>query len=241
MTAPSQEITLQLYQLLENKLVAITLAIISNLLMRNKLLKLTDEDVEFLRPEKSAPAKHVSFYLPAFASADLALFSAFLRTNLMLFLSQLHRDISNTVAPFQSSSKENPSADSFVDEKTFLYNYIQEGPAAASSLFTHIGQGIALIATDLTPPQTPTPPQKGIVAPEDQQEVKRWLQQLLPHDLSKPAAEGSGSEQAVLTFDVWARGSLNVETLVEILTARVRKKEEKKKKKKREERKAMLI
>ncbi len=107
MTAPSQEITLQLYQLLENKVVAITLAIISNLLIRNPLLKLTDEDVEFLRPERSMPVCHMPLYLPAFVLSELPLFMSFLRTNLLLFLSPLHRDGSAAAASVNLSSSSN--------------------------------------------------------------------------------------------------------------------------------------
>lgn len=52
MDAPGPEITVQLYQLLESKLASITLSIISTLLERNPLLRLTQEDVNFIKGSK---------------------------------------------------------------------------------------------------------------------------------------------------------------------------------------------
>jgi hypothetical protein len=63
--SPSNEITEQLYQLLESKLASITLSHISTLLERNPLLKLTLEDIEFIRGPRSSPTKTLAFTLPS--------------------------------------------------------------------------------------------------------------------------------------------------------------------------------
>jgi hypothetical protein len=79
---PSSEITEQLHKLLEKKLHAITLSIISTLLGRNPQMKLTPADVNFLRPADRAPQRQYHIALPTHLLADPYLYLLFLKQNL---------------------------------------------------------------------------------------------------------------------------------------------------------------
>ncbi len=138
------EITEQLHQLLENKLASATLSVISALLLRNPLLKLTADDVAFIH-QSQQPAKTLAIPLPV-GLTDPFLYLLFLRQNLLLFL---HRMYFAVPPPCESCEKEKQG---IKDENTvliheshfmFLYNHIS-GPGA-SSLATEIGQGLAAI------------------------------------------------------------------------------------------------
>jgi hypothetical protein len=67
----------------ESRLSSTTLAVISSLLLRNPLLKLTAEDVAFLQPSP-VPDKSVTLGLPLVLS-DCYLFLHLLRQNLLLY------------------------------------------------------------------------------------------------------------------------------------------------------------
>ncbi len=79
---PGSEITEQLHKLLEKKLHAITLSIISTLLGRNPQMKLTPADVNFLRPADRAPQRQYHIPLPTHLLADPYLYLLFLKQNL---------------------------------------------------------------------------------------------------------------------------------------------------------------
>ncbi|KAF2077134.1 hypothetical protein CYY_001581 [Polysphondylium violaceum] len=90
---PTLEITTQLNQLLESRLASLTLSLISSLLLRNPMLKLTLQDVEFIKPPTSLPTSSVTIKLPyriSDYSLDPYLFLLFLKQNFLQFLTNLH-------------------------------------------------------------------------------------------------------------------------------------------------------
>lgn len=94
--SPGPEMKEQLKQLLENKLASITLSFISTLLMRNPLLKLSPEDIDFIKGGSGlsssqsliSPAKILYYKLPKFIHCGH--YMLFLRQSLLLFLNILH-------------------------------------------------------------------------------------------------------------------------------------------------------
>lgn len=101
---PGAEIVVQLRELLESKIAAITLSMLSTMLARNAQFKLMSADVELLRPRASAPARAILLALPADVD-DAYLFMLFLSQTLLHFLSPLHFASSSASASASSSSR----------------------------------------------------------------------------------------------------------------------------------------
>jgi hypothetical protein len=63
---PGPEITDQLFHLISSELAAVTLASLSELLVRNPYFKLTSSDIAFIRGSSEFPNKTLTFSLPGF-------------------------------------------------------------------------------------------------------------------------------------------------------------------------------
>lgn len=79
--------TILALQVVESRLSSTTLAVISSLLLRNPLLKLTGEDMAFLQPSPT-PDRSISLNLPPLLS-DCYLYLHLLRQNLLLYITSL--------------------------------------------------------------------------------------------------------------------------------------------------------
>lgn len=87
--APSEEVTVQLYNLLRSKLANMIFSIISTLLQRNPMFKLLAADIDVLHPPRSRPTASAALRLPA-SVTDVYLFILLLKANLAPFLNQLY-------------------------------------------------------------------------------------------------------------------------------------------------------
>ncbi|KAL6042615.1 hypothetical protein QOT17_024351 [Balamuthia mandrillaris] len=186
------EITEQLHQLLENKLAAVTLSIISALLLRNPLLKLTPEDLAFIR-SSNTPAQKCVVRIPS-AVFDKYLYLLFLRQNLlqsslhtMHFLYPPGEDSENSVSGQAEerngakAERDQPQSNSgrlciCPSDFAFLYNHIPSPSTTATQ--KAIGQGIACIYLNLLDEEglplqhvcCPGPPYEP-----SQQQAEQWL------------------------------------------------------------------
>jgi hypothetical protein len=109
---PGEEITEHLARMLERKLAAITLNIVSGSLQRNPQMKLSEQDVVFLKPSHEAAKLLVATFPPASLGYDMrALFADFVLPSLVKnFLFEMQRESPGSSS--SSSSSSSPSADS---------------------------------------------------------------------------------------------------------------------------------
>jgi hypothetical protein len=200
LSPPSAEITQQLAAVIEARLASITVSLLSSLLLRNPLLRLTAEDIEFLRPEGHAPHRVLHILLPAIMRrASAPFFLQLLRQNLLLFMQPLHRE--------QAEPPELPCT------MTLLYNFLQEGPSPGASIYTTIGQGIILLVVHvegLEGGSEPTPEELDPAA---------W-QQACWRPLER-ADDPPSSDLPHITLELWARGTVHPDAACEILAQRV--------------------
>ncbi|EFC40819.1 hypothetical protein NAEGRDRAFT_58984 [Naegleria gruberi] len=153
--SPSAEITAQLRNLIEGKLSALTMNIISNLLLRNRQFKVTVEDLEFIRPLLQKPQKSVLINIPKFINNKL-LFMLFLRNNMLTFMNQLYLSSSD-----DSTDSNNPQAYmSFTEDEdddmvfkawdfSFLFNSVTQNTFSRAMTSTVNCRGIACVQLTL--------------------------------------------------------------------------------------------
>jgi hypothetical protein len=78
---PSEEVTVQLFNLLRSKITNMIVGIVSTLLQRNPLFKLLPSDIDVLRPPRTKPAVSAAVKLPN-SVTDLYLYILLLKSNL---------------------------------------------------------------------------------------------------------------------------------------------------------------
>lgn len=163
------EITQHLHQLLETKLTSATLSNISHVFLRNPHLKVTTEDLDFLRPPSSDP-QCIFVKVPAFVDNPF-LFLLFLKQNLGQFLhpmnlsqaAQQREDsggvlLQSLVHPEDTSEVTNnaqqPASDCFeIRQSEFLLMYNHVLSPTSTPRINAIGQGMACISLSLTSSQ----------------------------------------------------------------------------------------
>lgn len=151
------EITQHLHQHLENKLSTNTLNILSDLFMRNPLLKLTTEDLDFLRsaptiqPPNAPKTPHiVAVQVPQFV-AEPYMYLLFLKQNLMQFLQTIQlspialqrEDAEIIIEPSHTQDRFFIRPSEFM----FMYNHIASPTSAPP--FSTIGSGMACVSLAL--------------------------------------------------------------------------------------------
>ncbi|PRP81777.1 hypothetical protein PROFUN_08395 [Planoprotostelium fungivorum] len=140
---PGVEFTEQLGRLLESKLAQHTLAYISNLLERNPLLKLTPEDVQFIRGSTLLPCLSTMSKLPH--HVDMSKFFRFLRQSIGQYLSTLHTTFSGDTSHEIISTRYgaldfNENSET---EGAFVYNVLNR--KASSVIQQNASQGISIV------------------------------------------------------------------------------------------------
>ena len=219
------EITQHLHQLLESKLFINTLNSLSDLFMRNPLLKLTTEDLDFLR---SAPSLHspagpksphtVAIQIPLLISEPYT-YLLFLKQNLMQFLQTIHlsqaaqlredADVPAELTPANERVYMRPS------EFMLMYNHMSSPTSAPP--FSTIGSGMACVSLALLDTNgacmttTTRPSTRG--SSEWTQEELQVTQ--LPEITQQPTsmhAEATWSNRVLIR--IWYRSSLNIPALV---------------------------
>lgn len=221
------EITQHLHQHLEAKLSSNTLTSLSTLLMRNPLLKLTTEDLDFIRPPPSVPSpvgskplQPVVLQIPAFVEEPY-LFLLLLKHNFMQFLQVMHL---STAAQQREDSElltlveANDRIDIRPSEFILMYNHISTPTSTAP--FTSIGQGMACISLALldTDSARILSTERTSSAPRT---YKDWTREnlevtLLPDlpDLPGASASSNPTWSRRLLLRIWSRGQMNTQPLI---------------------------
>eukprot|EP01114_Cavostelium_apophysatum_P018268 TRINITY_DN5619_c0_g1_i2.p1 TRINITY_DN5619_c0_g1~~TRINITY_DN5619_c0_g1_i2.p1 ORF type:complete len:2863 (-),score=796.23 TRINITY_DN5619_c0_g1_i2:144-8732(-) len=217
---PGPEITQQLRQLLEGKLASIALSILSTMLERNPLMKLTKEDLDFIKGQSATPAKTLFFKLPEWI--DFHRYLLFLKQNLLQFLTVMHASNLDTDSVLMSrtssvaaelahaTTSSTEQNDPLADAYTFIYNYITA--KLVSPVCNVIGQGIAIVRISHE--------KKG---EEDQKEADNgkdlpWLEVCSTRVEAAESSDASDASHCVV-IELWAQESLlNVKALVNQLT-----------------------
>ena len=150
---PGEEITKQLSKLLEHKLLSITARVLSENLMRNPKLRLTNEDLNFLiHPIDSM--KEETIYLPSIINPSIYNYLIHLRQNLLQSLLFCHfknnstsdrnslNVNSNTIGNHRHSTLQSLKPTDF----QFIYNHLQNLP---NSISTIVGPGLCYISLHL--------------------------------------------------------------------------------------------
>jgi len=153
--SPSVEITAQLRNLIEGKLSALTMNIISNLLLRNRQFKLTVEDLEFIRPFLQRPNKSIFISIPKFITNRL-LFMLFIRNNMLTYMNQLYLSSSDESTENSSNSYMSFTEDEDEDDMvfkaldfSFLYNSVTQNNYSRAMTSTVNCRGISCVQMTL--------------------------------------------------------------------------------------------
>lgn len=219
------EITQHLHQHLENKLSTNTINILSDLFMRNPLLKLTTEDLDFLR---STPSLHsstapkspqaVAIQVPQFVN-DPYLYLLFLKQNLMQFLQTIHlsqaaqhredADVSTEPTPTSERIYIRPS------EFMLMYNHVSSPTSVPP--FTTIGSGMACISLtllDVNGACMVALPRSSTREPTEWTPEELQVTQLpdVPQQPNSPHTDATWSNRVLMR--VWTRLPLNISALV---------------------------
>eukprot|EP01119_Soliformovum_irregulare_P020798 TRINITY_DN6793_c0_g1_i6.p1 TRINITY_DN6793_c0_g1~~TRINITY_DN6793_c0_g1_i6.p1 ORF type:complete len:2686 (-),score=759.04 TRINITY_DN6793_c0_g1_i6:41-6997(-) len=218
---PGPDITQQLYQLLESKLAFITLSVISTLLERNPMLKLTQEDVEFIRGPSLQPSKALLFQLPTEVSACTYL--QYLKQNLLQYLILMHyasSDILPSVPLLDGPELFTETS----TECTFVYNYIAN-PKTPSPVCANIGQGIAIVRIVIdTPPNDAEEPNDSNAWLGIAQRLNADNKPFDPVEISENVKIPDLPSTFKLTLKIWAREfkALSIQNLVEQISISIK-------------------
>ena len=140
---PGEEITEQLRRSLEDKLASVTVFVISEILMRNPKLKLTNEDLHFLYTSSAAHVSESRFELDSILSPTMYLFLS----HLMQTLTQhfIHCNLTSNAQPLAAVLAEDTVEPNMLSLDSlnfkFIYNYTQNFQSIAAI----VGPGLCFI------------------------------------------------------------------------------------------------
>ncbi|RZF32788.1 hypothetical protein LSTR_LSTR011434 [Laodelphax striatellus] len=212
------EIKLELVQVLQNRLNDAVLEVVSVMLARNPMCKLSPEDVHFIQKPNSAPDNFIKFTIPSHASSHLQALAYYLRQNLLQFLYMPKYTDSRTHNHFQDYSYPNDPTRKIPEENVFLYN---QSPSSGNKGIACIGFALVSIDGCLLSQKDECP------LPSSDAYKKNPLSESEFHTLTETTTISdeqisTSDESTFIEFRVWKQGRVNIESLTDMLKASIR-------------------
>ncbi|XP_077980912.1 KICSTOR complex protein SZT2-like isoform X2 [Glandiceps talaboti] len=220
-TQAGPEICQELIQVLRNRLSEHTLDIITMLLARNPLCKLTPTDVQFIQPPGADPASIIHFTIPQFWSAQLFAIGYYLRQNMLQFLHHPKYVDNKAEHHFQHYSTHiHAYTDKEIPEKdVFLYNRPQSSgrkgiAAIALSMVDGKGNPVSIISS----------PRPVVVLESDLLAMEEF--DSLTHAATYTTEVDQDSKYpgptSLIQFCIWESGNVDIPQLTDKLMLAVR-------------------
>lgn len=207
------EVKSELVQVLQNRLDDAVLEVLSVMLARNPMCKLTPADVHFIQKPYQPPENVIQFSVPVHCLPHIEALGYYLRQNLWQFLHNPKYTDPRAHNHFQDYSKDYSKR--VMESDIFLYNQSHSSGS----------KGIACIAVGIVN-------SKGALISTSE---KDWLdsdfpdplrvehfQDIVASSLHDPKMRTEPTPQALIEFKIWKQGRVNVESLTQKLRAAVR-------------------
>ncbi|CAG2059608.1 unnamed protein product [Timema podura] len=211
------EIKEELVQVLQNRMDDAVLEVLSVMLARNPMCKLTPDDVHFIQKPFHAPDSIIQFSVQSHAVPYLQALVFYLHQNILQFLYIPKYTDARPEYHFQDYSQPEASNKRVSEKDLFVYNQST----------TSGNKGIACIALAVVDTQGHTIQHTNYAKPF----ITAYKKELKPDDfaaltstmINKPdCAFKELSSQAVMEFRIWKQGRVNIESLTQKLSAAVR-------------------
>ncbi|XP_039297343.1 KICSTOR complex protein SZT2, partial [Nilaparvata lugens] len=213
------EVKLELVQVLQNRLNDAVLEVVSVMLARNPMCKLSPEDVHFIQKPNSTPDNFIKFTIPLHATSYLQALAYFLRQNLLQFLHMPKYTDSRIHNHFQDYTYPNDSTRKIPEENILLYNqsHSSGNKGIACIGFSVVNaDGSLLVARD----QCPIPSSDAYYKkPLSESEFHPFTE---TSTISDQEISESAGDSTFIEFRVWKQGRVNIESLTHMLKASIR-------------------
>ncbi|XP_078662696.1 KICSTOR complex protein SZT2-like [Branchiostoma floridae x Branchiostoma belcheri] len=197
------EIRVDLVQILQHRLDDATLDVISLMLARNPMCRLSPADVLFIQPPSELPTHTLRLAVPAQLSSHIQAVDFYLKQNLLQFL---HNPKFSDSVHFQDVDRKTVPQ---TDQDVFLYNRPQEsgGKGIACIILGHVDSE----GNYIQPPPAPK------VSVEAYKVAMTWsnFKPLIETHRLEAGCCSSPDGGAILQFHIWERGDIDFPQLAE--------------------------
>lgn len=206
---PREEILVQLRSLIETKLMDFTVKLFSSLLRRNPLMRLSDNDMQFLCPPTQVATVY-RFQIPNYihyidAYKNVIENKLILQNFILLNTPQQIQDLDSS-----SDSSSMEMSDIKVSSKLFLYNQLAPELHPIKS-FIDFGNGLACVLTDIhgrNKELRDLP--KDIIA--------QGFEKISPVEWNQETQQQSSTTSSYVEMKIWTRGSIKIDKLLIYIT-----------------------
>ncbi|XP_076387408.1 KICSTOR complex protein SZT2 isoform X2 [Megachile rotundata] len=202
------EVKRDLVQVLQNRLDDAVLEVLSVMLARNPMCKLTPADVHFIQPPKS-PESVIQLSIQKYCIPHVVALEFYLRQNILQFLYIPKYTDNRPEYHFQDYSQLEESTKKISESDIFLYNQSHSSGS----------KGIACIALSIT-----GDPEKSV---ENEQVNESFPETTTRQDFENIVStsvfdKDSGESPPLIEFKIWKQGRVNLETLGQKLRSAVK-------------------
>ncbi|KAJ9595165.1 hypothetical protein L9F63_013523, partial [Diploptera punctata] len=214
----SEAVKEDLVQVLQNRLDDAVLEVLSLMLARNPMCKLTPDDVHFIQKPFKTPESVIQFSIQSHTLPHLQALAYYLRQNLLQFLYTPKYTDSRIESHFQDYSQPELSTKRVAESDLFLYN---QSPSSGS-------KGIACIAMAVVDSEGNLVQHEHYPKPSCSAHLEALYQSEFEtltftnsYEPESGLSRGPGPV-ALLEFRIWKQGRVNIESLTQKLRASVR-------------------
>lgn len=207
------EVRCELVQVLQNRLDDAVLEVLSVMLARNPMCKLTPADVHFIQKQYQSPENVVQLLVPVHCLPHIEALGYYLRQNLLQFLHNPKYTDPRAHNHFQDYSKD--SSKRVSESDIFLYN---QSHSSGSKGIACIAVGIVNSNGDLI-----TASKKDWLDSDFPNPLKlEHFQDIVASYLYDSKLQADLSPKALIEFRIWKQGRVNLESLTQKLREAVR-------------------
>ncbi|XP_074640655.1 KICSTOR complex protein SZT2-like [Tubulanus polymorphus] len=209
-TNAGPEIRSDLVQVLQNRLDEAVLDVITVMLSRNPMCKLTPDDVQFIQTPFTDPKETVRYTIPSAASLYLYALGYYLRQNLLQVIQTPKYADNRAECHFQDYTKSKPVE--LPENDVFIYNR----PTSSG------GKGLACIHLSLVdgrgnPVQLLCTAKPQLSAYKDSFEAPPFDVLTSASRYSESPAKNKPGPTALIQFRIWERGDVDIKQLIDKL------------------------
>ncbi|XP_066587997.1 KICSTOR complex protein SZT2-like [Prorops nasuta] len=201
-----------LVQVLQNRLDDAVLDVLSIMLARNPMCKLTPVDVHFIQKPYRSPERIVKLTVPSHCLPYVGSLGYYIRQNLLQFLYTPKYTDPRAHYHFQDYSQPEDSVKRVSESDIFLYNQSHSSGS----------KGIACIASAITNPQGEPIEMKGVQPDTFTSDFPNLNFQDIVSTTIYDSRNDEEPPEALIEFRIWKQGRVNFETLIQKLRLAVK-------------------
>ncbi|XP_033214181.1 KICSTOR complex protein SZT2-like isoform X2 [Belonocnema kinseyi] len=209
------EIRCELVQVLQNRLDDAVLEVLSVMLARNPMCKLTPADVHFIQKPYRSPESVVRLTVQPHCLTHMCALGYYLRQNVLQFLYIPKHTDPRAHYHFQDYSQPESSAKRISESEIFLYNQTQ---SSGSRGIACIAMGIVNAKGELIATQNDA----FRASPFSQCPRVQDFEKIVLTSVHDDKSEVASDVEALIEFRIWKQGRVNLEALVQKLKSAVR-------------------